>query len=122
MGAANVASGSRPPGRSSSFPRPCAFPFFARGVELGHGRPSHEREADEEVLGQRRRVMADERERARAGFQQSLTVFAGLRDQMHKNGPKAVVDALAAMPEGDLRQLLFALVVTAAHAEDGEQR
>ena len=35
MGAANVASGPRPPGRSSSFPRPCAFPFFARGVETG---------------------------------------------------------------------------------------
>jgi len=65
--------------------------------------------------------MTDERERATAAFQESLTVFAGLRDHMRKDGPGAVVDALAAMPEGDLRQVLFALVVMTEHAEDGEQ-
>jgi ribosomal 50S subunit-associated protein YjgA (DUF615 family) len=64
--------------------------------------------------------MSDEHERAAAAFQGSLYVFAGLRDQMRKDGPGAVVDALAAMPEGDLRQVLLALVVTAEHAEGGE--
>lgn len=70
---------------------------------------------------QSRHAMTDEREKAAAALKESLSAFAGLREQMREDGPGAVVEALAAMPEGDLRQVLFALVVTTERAEHGEQ-
>jgi hypothetical protein len=51
-------------------------------------------------------------------MQNSLAVFARLRDQLRKGGPGAVVDALKSMPEDDLRQVLLALVVTTERAEE----
>jgi ribosomal 50S subunit-associated protein YjgA (DUF615 family) len=53
-------------------------------------------------------------------MQQSLNVFARLREQMLKDGPQAVAASLNSMPESDLRQVLLALVVTIERA--GEER
>jgi ribosomal 50S subunit-associated protein YjgA (DUF615 family) len=52
-------------------------------------------------------------------MQESLALFAALREQMRKDGPKAVAASLNSMPESDLRQVLLALVVTTERA--GEQ-
>jgi ribosomal 50S subunit-associated protein YjgA (DUF615 family) len=51
-------------------------------------------------------------------MQESLAVFARLREQMRKDGPKAVADSLNSIPESDVRQILFALVVTTEHVEE----
>jgi ribosomal 50S subunit-associated protein YjgA (DUF615 family) len=61
--------------------------------------------------------MADE-ERLASAIQESLVVFARLREQMHKDGPKAVAASLNSMPESDVRQILLALVVTTERAEE----
>jgi ribosomal 50S subunit-associated protein YjgA (DUF615 family) len=53
-------------------------------------------------------------------MQQSLAAFAQLREQMRKDGPQAVAGSLNSMPESDIRQILFALVVTTERA--GEER
>ena len=55
--------------------------------------------------------MTDEEQLASA-MQQSLAVFARLREQMRRDGPAAVAASLNSMPESDLRQVLLALVVT----------
>jgi hypothetical protein len=62
--------------------------------------------------------MTEERSLADA-MQESLALFAALREQMRKDGPKAVAASLNSMPESDLRQVLLALVVTTERA--GEQ-
>jgi hypothetical protein len=59
-------------------------------------------------------------ERIVIAIQESLTVFAQLREQMRKDGPQAVVGSLNSMPESDIRQILFALVLTTERA--GEER
>jgi ribosomal 50S subunit-associated protein YjgA (DUF615 family) len=59
-------------------------------------------------------------ERIVNAMQQSLAVFARLREQMRKDGPQAVAASLNSMPESDIRQILFALVVTTERA--GEER
>jgi ribosomal 50S subunit-associated protein YjgA (DUF615 family) len=64
-------------------------------------------------------LVTDEQERIAMAMQESLAVFARLRDQMRKDGPQALVAVLNSMPESDLRQILFALVVT---TERGEQQ
>ena len=51
-------------------------------------------------------------------MQESLALFARLRAQMRKDGPRAVVAVLNSMPESDLRQILFALVVTTERGEE----
>lgn len=53
-------------------------------------------------------------------MQESLAVFARLREQMRKGGPQAVAASLKSMPEEDIRQVLLALVLTTERA--GEQR
>jgi ribosomal 50S subunit-associated protein YjgA (DUF615 family) len=50
-------------------------------------------------------------------MQESLAQFARLREQMHKDGPGAVVASLNSLPESDLRQILLALVVTTERAD-----
>jgi hypothetical protein len=62
--------------------------------------------------------VTSEQERIAAAIQNSLGVVAGLRDQMRKDGPGAVVDALKSMPEEDLRQVLLAVVVAMERAEE----
>ena len=62
--------------------------------------------------------MTDEQERVATAMQQSLALFARLRETMHKDGPEAVVASLNSLPESDLRQILFALVVTTERAEE----
>ena len=62
--------------------------------------------------------MTDEQERIAAAMQEALTVFARLREQMRQDGPRAVVASLNSMPEGDVRQILLALVVTTERAEE----
>lgn len=64
--------------------------------------------------------MTDEQETLASAMQQSLNVFARLREQMLKDGPQAVAASLNSMPESDLRQVLLALVVTIERA--GEER
>jgi hypothetical protein len=59
-----------------------------------------------------------EQERIAAAIQNSLGVVAGLRDQMRKDGPGAVVVALKSMSEEDLRQVLLAVVVAMERAEE----
>jgi hypothetical protein len=56
--------------------------------------------------------MTDEQERIAMAMQDSLAVFARLREQMRNDGPQAVVASLSSIPESDIRQILFALVVT----------
>jgi hypothetical protein len=51
-------------------------------------------------------------------MQESLARFAQLREQMRKDGPEAVTASLTSMPEGDVRAILFALVLTTERAED----
>jgi ribosomal 50S subunit-associated protein YjgA (DUF615 family) len=51
-------------------------------------------------------------------MQESLARFAQLREQMRKDGPAAVTASLTSMPEGDVRAILFALVLTTERAED----
>ena len=60
--------------------------------------------------------MTDEEERVATAMQQSLVLFARLREQMHKDGPEAVVASLNSLSESDVRQILFALVVTTERA------
>jgi ribosomal 50S subunit-associated protein YjgA (DUF615 family) len=55
-------------------------------------------------------------ERIVNAMQQSLAAFAQLRAQMRKDGPQAVAGSLNSMPESDIRQILFALVVTTERA------
>jgi ribosomal 50S subunit-associated protein YjgA (DUF615 family) len=62
--------------------------------------------------------VADEQEGIATAMQESLAVFARLREQMRKDGPKAVADSLNSIPESDVRQILFALVVTTEHVEE----
>lgn len=59
-----------------------------------------------------------EQERIAAAMQESLAVFARLRDQMRKDGPGAVADAVRSMPDSDVRQVLLSLVVTTVRAEE----
>jgi ribosomal 50S subunit-associated protein YjgA (DUF615 family) len=61
--------------------------------------------------------MADE-EKLASAMQESLVVFARLREQMRNDGPKAVAASLSSMPESDIRQILLALVVTTERAEE----
>lgn len=61
--------------------------------------------------------MADEQKRIVAAMQESLATFARLREQMREGGPQAVAASLNSMPEGDIRQILFALVVTTERVE-----
>jgi hypothetical protein len=61
--------------------------------------------------------MPDEGKLASA-IQESLVVFARLREQMRKDGPKAVAASLDSMPESDLRQILLALVVTTERLDE----
>jgi hypothetical protein len=61
---------------------------------------------------------AAERKRIATAMQESLARFAQLREQMRKDGPAAVTASLTSMPEGDVRAILFALVVTTERAED----
>ncbi len=49
-------------------------------------------------------------------MQESLAVFARLREQMRKDGPQAVAASLSSMPDSDIRQILLALVVTTERA------
>lgn len=65
--------------------------------------------------------VADEQKRITTAMQESLAVFARLREQMSEDGPEAVVASLSSMPEADIRQILFALVVTTERAAE-EQR
>jgi hypothetical protein len=65
-------------------------------------------------------VTDDEQETLASAMQQSLDVFARLREQMRKDGPQLVAASLNSMPESDLRQVLLALVVTIERA--GEER
>jgi len=60
--------------------------------------------------------MTTEPEKIAATIQESLTAFARLREHMRSGGAGAVVGALNSMSEGELRQILFALVVTTDHA------
>jgi ribosomal 50S subunit-associated protein YjgA (DUF615 family) len=53
-------------------------------------------------------------------MQESLARFGQLRAQMRKDGPEAVTASLKSMPEGDIREILFALVLTTERA--AEQR
>jgi hypothetical protein len=53
-------------------------------------------------------------------MQESLAVFARLREQMRTDGPQAVAASLRSIPEDDVRQVLLALVLTTERA--GEQR
>ena len=62
--------------------------------------------------------MTHEQEKIATAMQKSLSVFARLREQMRQDGPQAVVASLNSMPEGDIRQILFALVVTTERAEE----
>jgi ribosomal 50S subunit-associated protein YjgA (DUF615 family) len=64
--------------------------------------------------------MSDEQERIAMAVQDSLAVFARLRDQMRKEGPQAVAASLKSIPESDIRQILFALVVTTERVEEAE--
>jgi ribosomal 50S subunit-associated protein YjgA (DUF615 family) len=60
--------------------------------------------------------VAGEQKRIATAMQESLAVFGRLREQMRKEGPQAVVASLSSMPEADIRQILFALVVTTERA------
>ena len=64
--------------------------------------------------------VTDEQERVAQAIQESLAVFARLREQMRADGPEAVATSLKSMPEDDIRQVLLALVLTTERA--GEQR
>jgi hypothetical protein len=64
--------------------------------------------------------VTDEQERVAQAIQESLAVFARLREQMRRDGPQAVAAALRSIPEDDIRQVLLALVLTTERA--GEQR
>jgi len=63
--------------------------------------------------------VTDEQEIVATAMQESLATFAGLREQMHKDGPEAVAASLSSVPESDLRQILFALIVTTERVEEG---
>jgi ribosomal 50S subunit-associated protein YjgA (DUF615 family) len=54
-------------------------------------------------------------------MQESLALFARLREEMSRDGPGAVAASLNSMPDNDIRQILFALVVTTERAEEEEQ-
>ena len=64
--------------------------------------------------------MAAERKRIATAMQESLARFDLLREQMRKDGPEAVTASLRSMPEGDIRGIVFALVLTTERA--AEQR
>ena len=49
--------------------------------------------------------MTDEQEGIARAMQESLAVFARLREQMRKGGPQAVASSLKSMPEDDIRQV-----------------
>ena len=59
-----------------------------------------------------------ERKRIATAMQESLAGFAQLREQMRNDGPEAVTASLASMPEGEVRAILFALVLTTERAAD----
>jgi hypothetical protein len=56
--------------------------------------------------------MNDEQETLASAMQESLALFARFREQMRKDGPKAVAASLNSMPASDLRQIVLALVLT----------
>ncbi len=62
--------------------------------------------------------MTDQEERIARAIQDSLAVFARLREQMRTDGPQAVAASLKSMPEDDIRQVLLALVLTTERAEE----
>ena len=62
--------------------------------------------------------MSDE-QRLASAMQESLAVFARLRERMQEDGPGAVAASLNSMPESELRQVLLALVVTTERAGEG---
>jgi ribosomal 50S subunit-associated protein YjgA (DUF615 family) len=64
--------------------------------------------------------VTEERKSVAMAMQESLAVFARLREQMRKEGPQAVTASLKSMPDSDIRQILLALVVTTERA--GEER
>jgi hypothetical protein len=51
-------------------------------------------------------------------MEESLAVFARLREQMRTDGPQAVAASLKSMHEDDIRQVLLALVLTTERAEE----
>ncbi len=62
--------------------------------------------------------MSDGRQEGIAtAMQESLAAFAQLREQMREEGPQAAVASLASMPEDDIRQILFALLVMTERME-----
>jgi hypothetical protein len=63
--------------------------------------------------------VTDEQEGVARAMQESLAVFARLREQMRTDGPQAVAASVKSMPVGDIRQVLLALVLTTERA--GEQ-
>ena len=62
--------------------------------------------------------MTDQEERIARAIQDSLAVFARLREQMRTDGPQAVAASLKSMPEDDIRQVLLALVLTTERAKE----
>jgi hypothetical protein len=82
--------------------------------------------ANYDVAGERHRPsvmkaradVTDEQERIATAMQGSLAVFARLREQMREEGPNAVAASLNSIPESDVRQILFALVVTTERVEE----
>jgi hypothetical protein len=64
--------------------------------------------------------VTEEQERIATAVQESLAVFARLREQMRNDGPGAVAASLNSMSESDVRQILLALVVTTERV--GEER
>jgi ribosomal 50S subunit-associated protein YjgA (DUF615 family) len=65
--------------------------------------------------------VTDDQERIATAMQESLALFARLRGEMSRDGPGAVAASLNSMPDNDIRQILFALVVTTERAEEEEQ-
>jgi ribosomal 50S subunit-associated protein YjgA (DUF615 family) len=62
--------------------------------------------------------VTDEQQRLAQAMQESLAVFARLREQMRTDGPQAVAASLKSMPEDDIRQVLLALVLATERAEE----
>jgi ribosomal 50S subunit-associated protein YjgA (DUF615 family) len=62
--------------------------------------------------------VTDEQEKIAMAVRDSLAVFARLREQMRNDGPQAVAASLNSIPDSDIRQILFALVVTTERVEE----
>ena len=62
--------------------------------------------------------MAVDPDRLQVAITASLAQFAQLREQARKDGPVAVLGVLDSMSEAEIRQILWALIVTSATAEE----